>query len=93
MCYVVPIRDENELDCGDVCDISAFYITAEQVKEASDYLNALDDKTLKNMYDFKLMKENKVYPLNGNENENEAESFYEYIYSHLAMLRIYFKET
>ena len=49
MGYVVPIRDENELDCE--FDFDAFYITAKQVKESSDYLNSLDDNTLMNMYD------------------------------------------
>ena len=73
MGYVVPIRDENELDCE--FDFDAFYITAKQVKESSDYLNSLDDNTLMNMYDFELMEENKIYPLHGK--ENEAGIFYE----------------
>lgn len=91
MGYVVPIRDENALDCE--FDFGAFYITAKQVKEAADYLYSLDDNTLMNMYDFKLMVENKIYPLHGKENEDEGAIFYEYIYSHLSELRKFFAFT
>jgi len=87
--YVVPIRAENELKGS--FDFGVFYITAEQVQEASDYLNSLDDSTLMNMYDFKLMKEHRIYPLFGNENDNEAGTFYEYIFSYFDKLRKYFQ--
>lgn len=87
--YVVPIRDENELKYE--FDFGAFYITAKQVKEASDYLSSLDDNTLMKMYDFKLMKEKGIYPLSGNENANEAGEFYEYVYSYLLKLKKYFE--
>lgn len=72
MGYVVPIRDDNELDCE--LELGAYYITAQQVKEATDFLSALDDKTLENMYDFKSMQENAVYLLHGNENETDTVS-------------------
>ena len=91
MGYVVPIRDENELDCE--LEFGAFYITAQQVKEAANFLNSLDDPVLKNMYDFKAMQENAVYPLQGNENEMDSGAFYEYIYSYLIKLREYFNQT
>lgn len=89
MGYVVPIRDENELDCE--FDFDAFYITAKQVKESSDYLNSLDDNTLMNMYDFELMEENKIYPFHGK--ENEAGIFYEYIYSYFSKIKNFFELT
>lgn len=89
MGYVVPIRDVNKLHCGN--DIEVFYITAQQVKEASDYLTSLDDNTLESMYDFRLMQENGIYPPHGN--ESESGFYYEYIYSYLIMLRKYFKQT
>lgn len=88
MGYVVPMRAENKLDCE--LDYGAFYITAQQVKEASDFLNALDDTTLKNMYNFKSMQENEVYPLYKNE---EDTGFYEYLYFHVTELRKYFHQT
>lgn len=91
MGYVVPIRDENELDCE--LDLEAFYITAQQVKEAANFLNSLDDNAMENMYDFKSMRENAVYPLHGRENETGAGSFYEYIYSYLIKLREFFNQT
>lgn len=92
MGYVVPIREENELNCK-FFDFGVFYITAKQVKEAAHHLNFLDDNTLMNMYDFKLMVENKIYPLHGRENENEADIFYEYIYFHLSKLKKFFELT
>ena len=56
----------------------AGYITAQQVKEATNFLNSLDDNVLENMYDFKSMQENAVYPLHGNENEKDSGFLYEY---------------
>lgn len=88
MGYVVPMREENKLDCG--LEYGAFYITAQQVQEASDFLNALDGTALKNMYDFKFMQENGVYPLYKNE---EDTGFYEYLYFHLAALKKYFHQA
>lgn len=87
--YVVPIRDQNELKSE--FDFGIFYITAEQVQEASDYLNSLDDSTVLDMYDFERMKEHGIYPLCGNENVDEAGVFYEYIYSYLDKLKRYFE--
>lgn len=91
MGYVVPIRDENELDCE--LEFEAFYITSQQVKEAANYLNSLDDNVLKSMYDFKSMQENAVYPLHRNENKIDARCLYEYIYSYLTKLKAYFNQT
>lgn len=91
MGYVVPIRDDHELDCG--LEFGAYYITAQQVKEATNFLNSLDDNVLENMYDFRSMQENAVYPLHGNENELDAGFIYEYIYSYLTKLRAYFNQT
>ena len=88
MGYVVPMRNENKLDCE--LDYGVFYITAQQVKAASDFLNSLDDTALKSMYDFKSMQENEVYPLYKNE---EDTGFYEYLYFHLTELKKYFHET
>lgn len=91
MGYVVPIRDDNELDCE--LEFGAFYITEQQVKEAADFLNSLDDNVLENMYDFKAMQENAVYPFLGKENEMDAGFLHEYIYSYLIKLKEYFNQT
>lgn len=91
MGYVVPTRDDNQLDCE--LEFGAFYLTPQQVKEATNFLNSLDDNMLKSMYDFKSIQQNAVYPLHGTENEMDAELLYEYIYSHLIKLREYFNET
>ena len=91
MGYVVPIRDDNELDCE--LEFGAFYITVQQVKEATNFLNSLDDDILETMYDFKSMQENAIYPLHRNEIETDAVFLYEYIYSYLTKLREYFNQT
>lgn len=91
MGYVVPIRDDNELDCE--LEFGAFYITAQQVKEATDFLNLLDDDLWENVYDFKSMQENAIYPLHGNENEIDAVLLYEHIYLYLTKLREYFNQA
>ena len=89
MGYVVPMSDENELDFG-YSDARIFYLTKQQVKEASDYLNSLSDDTLKNMYDFKEMQENGVYPIDKNEPDT---GLYEYIYFYLTAVRKFFLQT
>ena len=86
MKYIVP--KDNVIDCD--LDYGASYITVEQVKEASDFLNSLDDNTLKEMYDFKALQRNKVYPLTDLDKEDD---FYEYIYFYLMILKKYFAET
>lgn len=91
MGYVVPVRDDNRLDCE--LEFEAFYITAQQVKEAAGFLDTLDDDALANLYDFASMQKNSVYPLHGSENETDAASFYEYIASYLVKLRAYFHQT
>lgn len=91
MGYVVPLRDENKLDCE--LEFGAFYINAQQVKETTNFLNSLDDKVLENMYDFKSMQENMVYPFHGNENETDTGFIYEYIYSYLIKLKEFFNQT
>lgn len=80
MGYIVPIRDDSELHCE--LEFGAFYITAQEVKEAANFLNSLDDNVLKSMYDFKSMQENAVYPLHGNENEMDT-GFFMSTYIHI----------
>lgn len=74
-------------------EFGAYYITAQQVREATNFLNSLDNNVLEKMYDFKSMQEKAVYPLQGNENEIDTGFFYEYIYSYLTKLREYFNQT
>lgn len=89
MGYVVPLRDEQELDCE--LDYGASYLTAQQVKEASDFLTSLDDGMLKDRYDFQSMQAHQVYPLYGMKPE-DAEVFYQYLYSNVMELKTYFQE-
>lgn len=90
--YVVPLRDENEVE-NEASDMVSYGLTAQQVREASDFLNTFDDDTLKSMYDFKEMRANKVYPLLEDVPDSEAEDFYEYIYSYLVEIREYFNQA
>lgn len=90
MGYVVPMRDENELDFGEATDGRVFYITAQQVREADDYLNSLSDDALREMFDFKEMQKNGVYPLYGKE---DASEIYDYIYFFLTKIREFYHQA
>ncbi len=89
MGYVVPIREENALDCE--MEYGAFFLTAEQVREASDYLCSLDDAALRGMYDYEAMRKKGVYPLFGN--EEDPEELFEYLRADLEALREFFQQT
>ena len=89
MGYVVPMRDENELDLGQT-DARIFYITAQQAREAADYLNTLSDNDLKDMYDFEAMEKNGVYQISKGEKDT---GWYEYIYSHLTEIRKFYAQA
>ena len=52
MGYVVPMREENELDFGEDTDGRVFYITAQQVREADEFLQSLSDDALRERYDY-----------------------------------------
>ena len=86
--YVVPLLDDNVIESEQ--DFGAFYITPEQVKAASNFLNVLNEDTIKKMYDFKMMQKEELYPLVEDDDENE---FYEYIFLYLMELKQYFMQT
>lgn len=88
--YVVPTRDDNEME-NESSDMASYVLTAQQVKEASGFLNAQDDDTLRGLYDFKAMRDNRVYPLFGN--EPEAQELYDYLYEYLVMIRDYLNQA
>ncbi len=88
MSYVVPLLDDNVIDSEQ--DFGAFYITPEQVKTASNFLNMLNDDTIKRMYNFQEMQQQELYPLVEDDDENE---FYEYIFSYLTELKWYFMQV
>ncbi len=91
MGYVVPMREKNELDCD--MEYGAFYCTSEQVREASDYLSSLGDDDIKKKYDYKKMLKKGVYPLFGEDDDEDAEEFYEYVHDNLVALRDFLKQT
>lgn len=88
MGYVVPMMTDNAIDCE--LDFGAFYLTSEQVEEAYDYLNGLDEETIKDMYDFQAMVADEVYPIATDDDEDE---FYQYIYSYLMDIKEFYKEA
>ncbi|RRD94195.1 DUF1877 family protein [Clostridiales bacterium COT073_COT-073] len=88
MGYVVPMMIENGIECE--MDFGAFYLTSEQVQETRDYLCALSDDEIKQMYDFQSMVEDEIYPLVEGEDEDE---FYEYMFYHLSELKEFYKRA
>ena len=90
MGYVIPMRDENELDFGEDTDGRVFYITAQQVREADEFVQSLSDDALREMYDFKEMQKDGVYPI---DHEEEASWLYDYIYSYLTKIREFYHQA
>ena len=86
MSYVVPMMESNMIGCDE--GFVSFYITAEQVKEASEYLNSLNEDAVKERYNFEAMQKDEVYPV-----FDEEDEFYEYLYYNLMKAKTFFKET
>ena len=86
MCYVVPMMGENVIESE--MDFGAFYLTAEQVREANDYLLALDEEAIKASYDFETMVQDEVYPISEEEDKDE---FFQYVYHHFLNLKAFYK--
>ena len=74
MGYVVPIRDENFIESG--MEFGAFFADAEQVREAVEYLDSLDEDKLKGMFDFGAMLADEVYPIM---DESDEDGFFWYV--------------
>lgn len=88
MGYVVPMMEENAIESEQ--DFMAFYLTAAQVQEANDYLEALTEEEILEKYDFEAMKEDEVYPI---WDDDEADAFFEYIHPYLLDLREFYKNA
>lgn len=88
MCYVVPMMGENVIESE--MDFGAFYLTAEQVREAYDYLLILDEAAIKASYDFEAMVQDEVYPISEEEDKDE---FFQYIYHHFLNLKSFYKSA
>lgn len=86
--YVVPLRDDNFIESG--MEFGAFSASAEQVREALAYLDSLNEDKLKNMYDFKSMLDDDVYPLSGGEDEDE---FFAYLMENIAAIKKFYGEA
>lgn len=81
--YIIPIRGENEL--VSICDLTAFYLTEQQVKEVSQFLNMLEDSSFGNVC--KSIRDNKIAL------SEDIKFLCEYIYFYLAELKEYFSRT
>ncbi len=88
MGYVVPLLEDNLMDCD--LDYGAYYLNNDQVGVALDYLNTLDDETLKELYDFNAMVIAEIYPIVDDEDQDE---FYDYIYDYLQNIKMFYQEV
>lgn len=88
MGYVVPIRDENFIESG--MEFGAFFADAEQVREAVEYLDSLDEDKLKSMFDFGAMLADEVYPIM---DESDEDGFFEYLCGYVRKIKEFYKET
>ncbi len=85
---VVPLEFnylvEGYTDCYVYC------LWADDVADASEYLEGLEENTIKSMFNFQEMCDEDVYPITNGENEEE---FFEYIYSNLLGIKAFFKRV
>lgn len=88
MGYVVPIRDESFIESG--MEFGAFFADAEQVREAAEYLDSLDEDKLKGMFDFGAMLADEVYPIM---DESDEDGFFEYLRDYVRKIKEFYKET
>ncbi len=88
MGYVVPIQEANALESSSA--YGSFYLTPDQVRIASEYLDSLDDEKIMSMYDFEGMLDNDIYPITSNDT---ADEFYDYIYQYLILLIKFFRHA
>ena len=88
MGYVVPIRDENFIE--NCMEFGAFFADAEQVREAAEYLDSLDEDELKGMFDFGAMLADEVYPIM---DESDEDGFFEYLRGYVRKIKEFYKET
>ena len=59
MGYVVPIRDENFIESG--MEFGAFFADAEQVREAAEYLDSLDEDKLRSVSDYGRKRRGRIF--------------------------------
>ena len=88
MGYVVPIRDENFIESG--MEFGAFFADAEQVREAVEYLDSLDEDKLKGMFDFGAMLADEVYPIM---DESDEDGFFGDLRDYVRKIKEFYKET
>lgn len=88
MGYVVPMRNSCFMENDDEFDL--FVLNPNQVKEASEYLNALNEDALRDLFDFNALLEEEVYPFFAQEEEEET---FEYIQYYISELKKFFQKA
>lgn len=85
--YAVPMLDDQGLDFG---EFGAFYLTHEQVVEASAALAQLSESALKDRYDFAEFAKEQVYPIIEGEDGGE---FLDYLLGNLVNLQVFYRKA
>lgn len=84
--YVVPMINEQHLNFG---DYAAFYLHADQVKQAAQVIADWQPEQLRERCDVKAMLEDAVYPLM---EEEDTEELLNYITPHFQALQTFYQE-
>lgn len=70
--YIVPMLGAQHTEYGDG---AAFYLHPEQVAQASQAMQGLDEQQLRQRYDFSALMDAQIYPLTDGEDEEELFSY------------------
>ncbi|WP_238654118.1 YfbM family protein [Paenibacillus piscarius] len=89
--YVVPLHSDQGVEFG---TYGAFTLRAEQVTEALDAISGMDEAQLRQMYDFQMMAEEEVYPLDPDMVADEdADEFFAYLLQFFTDIRQFYTQT
>lgn len=85
--YIVPMLGAQHIEYGDGV---AFYLHTDQVAQASQAMQALDEQQFRQRYDFSALMEAQIYPLTDNEDEEEL---FAYLHQNYLAIRSYYDEA
>ncbi|WP_128895090.1 DUF1877 family protein [Longirhabdus pacifica] len=85
----IPSAEQYVIDEQDT-DYPIFFVEPQKVKEISAQINSIDEKKLRELYDFDTLLENGVYPI---QEDEDPEEFFEYIKEHFEALKPFYEKA
>ncbi|MEW4369006.1 YfbM family protein [Paenibacillus kandeliae] len=85
--YIVPMRADQALLLE---PYGAFYLYPQQVQQAVDWLDTMNEEQLRLLYRFSDMVSDEIYPIFEGEDEQE---FYNYLHEYLLEIQKFYKQV